>query len=106
MQGENAGLTCSLGYLPRLAGVSAYCRPEQLAHRLAPTKHNVVCGGRSVHEVVHASPDYQLVQPRDSNNSNNGENNIDSYGSSNSTDSSSSGEEEVMEMMPKIEVIY
>ena len=60
-QGENQQAGCSLGYLPFLPGVAAYCQPEQILLRYAPTKQHVLCGGESAWEVINNSEDFKVV---------------------------------------------
>ena len=54
---SNARLECSLGYLPFLPGVKRFCRGEEARRgshgAMAPTKHNVLCAGNSVPDVVY-----------------------------------------------------
>ncbi|XP_023322603.1 calcium-activated chloride channel regulator family member 3 [Eurytemora carolleeae] len=68
-QGDNDGLICSLGYLPQLEGTTRYCTPEQLNFRIPPTKQNVICGGKSAHEIIEGSEDYRLVSGTGDSNS-------------------------------------
>ena len=51
---------CSLGTNPQLASVHKYCEGINLA---APTKHNALCHGQPVEEVIRNSPD--LTQLRE-----------------------------------------
>ena len=58
-EGPNEQVSCSLGYLPELASVRSWCEPAQLVSQpLSPTKHNVLCGGRSVLQVIRGHPDF------------------------------------------------
>ena len=58
-EGRNEAVTCSLNYLPSLPNVKGWCAPDQLVSApTAPTKHNVLCGGRSVLEVINSHPDF------------------------------------------------
>jgi hypothetical protein len=58
-EGPNEQVSCSLGYLPELTSVRGWCEPGQLASQpLGPTKHNVLCGGRSVLQVIRSHPDF------------------------------------------------
>ena len=54
----NPDITCSLGNLPSLPGVTRYCpAPDPLP----PTKHNGLCHGVSVQEIILSSEDLKLV---------------------------------------------
>ena len=46
---------CSLGTNPQLGSVTKYCEGIKLG---APTKHNALCHGQSVQEVIRNSPDF------------------------------------------------
>jgi hypothetical protein len=61
-EGPNEPLNCSLGYLAGLASVRGWCEPAQLASQpLSPTKHNVLCGGRPLLEVIRSHPDFPVA---------------------------------------------
>lgn len=60
-QGSNDQVKCSLGYLPTLPSVRSYCSPEKSEVAAAPTKHNVICAGRPVMDVIENSDDYLAV---------------------------------------------
>ena len=64
--GDNSKVLCSLGFLPGLPSVHSYCRHEEIDMPMAPTKHNVICGGRSAVEVIEDSDDYAVVNRRKS----------------------------------------
>lgn len=49
-------VTCSLGYLPFLPNVTRYC--DRTSGPMAPTKHNILCEGRSPREVIDSHPDF------------------------------------------------
>lgn len=60
--GKNDAVTCSLGYLPFLPNVNRWCDAESIKKRpLAPTKHNVLCGGKSAQEVILSHGDFSGV---------------------------------------------
>jgi hypothetical protein len=58
----NAGVTCSLGFLHFLANVTGYCDPA-ITSRLpmAPTKHNVLCAGKSSLDIILSHADFAHV---------------------------------------------
>ena len=59
--GENDQVTCSLGFLPQLPSVTHWCgREETLKLPTSPTKHNILCGGRTAAEVIAAHPDFAV----------------------------------------------
>jgi hypothetical protein len=64
----NLGLTCSLGYLPFLPSVKRFCNAEEArrgAHdAMPPTKHNVLCSGRSALDVIYSSRDFSRLAVR------------------------------------------
>ena len=60
--GDNSHVQCSLGFLPSLPSVQSYCRPPQDIVGMAPTKQNVLCGGKSALEVIEESDDYRMLQ--------------------------------------------
>ena len=57
-QGDNRQVTCSLAHLPGLPSVRGYCAPGQAALPTGPSKQAVLCGARSVLEVISASQDW------------------------------------------------
>ena len=57
-QGPNDQVKCSLGYLPTIPSVKKYCQSNIL---VAPTKHNAICNGQSVREVIENSDDYTCI---------------------------------------------
>ena len=68
--GDNSEVTCSLGQKSNLPSVTGYCKPEELALPLGPSKQTLLCGGRSILEVIEASQDWaafnasrQRIQP-------------------------------------------
>ena len=59
LQGRNNGLTCSLGSLHFLPNVTGFCDNSQMP--MAPTKHNVICKGKSARQVIRDHPDFKRV---------------------------------------------
>lgn len=57
-QEENPGLTSSFMAFPELPTVTELC-DEGSHNRQAPTRHNLLCSGKSVWEIIRASPDFQ-----------------------------------------------
>lgn len=57
-QEENQGLTSSFMAFPELSTVTELC-DEGSHDRDAPTRHNLLCSGKSAWEVMRASPDFQ-----------------------------------------------
>ncbi|KAK8721499.1 hypothetical protein OTU49_012749 [Cherax quadricarinatus] len=57
-QEDNPGLTSSFMAFPELPLVTDLC-DEGTHDRDAPTRHNLLCSGKSVWEVLRASPDFQ-----------------------------------------------
>lgn len=55
---DDPGLTSSFMAFPELPSVRDLC-DEGSHDRWAPTRHNLICGGKSVWEVMRASPDFQ-----------------------------------------------
>ena len=47
-QGDNSGVRCSLGHLPNLPSVTGYCKPDELALPVGPSKQTLLCAGRSM----------------------------------------------------------
>ena len=60
-QGLNDQVTCSLGFLPAIPSVTSYCKTAKGVATLAPTKHNVICDGRSTLDIIENSVDYALT---------------------------------------------
>ena len=58
-ESRNSQISCSLSTLPFLSGVKDWCSPEEAFHPASPSKHNILCKGRSVHQVIHAHPDFR-----------------------------------------------
>jgi len=52
-------ITCSLGFAPYLPKVTRFC--DRTSGPMAPTKHNVLCEGRSPKEVIDANPDFSSL---------------------------------------------
>ena len=62
--GSNDRVTCSLGYMHFLPSVKTFCGPGALYENvLAPTKHNVLCRGRSALDVILSHPDFVYRNP-------------------------------------------
>ena len=63
LQGRNDGMTCSLGYLHFLPNVTSYCdnRSEKSMPPMSPTKHNILCEGKSAREVIDDNLDFKLL---------------------------------------------
>lgn len=58
--GPNDAVTCSMGYVNYLPSVHSYCPAITNGHGLvAPTKHNLLCGGRSALEVIQSHEDFR-----------------------------------------------
>ena len=66
--GPSSSLESSVMALPYLPGNDQWCdlTEARLHHSDIPTKHNTMCGGRSVFEVVRQSPDFTGYQPLNS----------------------------------------
>ena len=60
-----ASLDSSIMALPQLEGTDQWCSHADHQDDL-PTKHNVMCGGKSVDEVVKKHPDFNGFQPANS----------------------------------------
>ena len=64
LEGTNGQVTCSINFLPFLPSVRAWCNNEQSTkssaalNPMTPSKHNVLCKGRSVMEVINSHPDF------------------------------------------------
>ena len=52
-------ITCSLGFAPYLPNVTKFC--DRASGPMAPTKHNVLCEGRSPKEVIDSSSDFSSL---------------------------------------------
>ena len=50
-------MTCSLGYLHYLPSVKRFCSPDQIL-TMGPTKHNVMCKGKSALDVIFGHEDF------------------------------------------------
>ena len=65
LQGRNDGITCSLGYLHFLPNVTSYCDKNSLHSEksapMSPTKHNILCNGKSAREVIESNVDLKLL---------------------------------------------
>ena len=59
LQGRNDGLTCSLGNLHFLPNVTTFC--DNQTGPMAPTKHNVICNGKSAKQVIKEHGDFEKV---------------------------------------------
>ena len=59
--GSNDQVFCSLGYLPNLQSVHSYCKPDHSELNVAPTKHNVICDGTSIIDIIENSDDYKTL---------------------------------------------
>jgi hypothetical protein len=57
-------VTCSIGFAPFLPNVNKFC--DRLSGPMAPTKHNILCEGRSPKEVIDSSPDMTSLPVRNS----------------------------------------
>ena len=55
-------VTCSIGFAPFLPNVNGFC--DRSLTPMAPTKHNVLCEGRSPKEVIESSPDFAALPNR------------------------------------------
>ena len=60
-EGDNSGLSCSLGFLPQLPSVTSWCNITGLP--LAPTKHTVLCEARPAAQVIADSADWVAAGP-------------------------------------------
>ncbi len=54
-------ITCSLGYVPFLPSVTKFC--DRTSGPMAPTKHNILCEGRTPREVIDSSLDFASLSP-------------------------------------------
>ena len=61
-QGENDEVTCSLGFMPGLQSVVDWCGPGEVKIAMAPTKHNVLCSGRTAAEIIRSHPDFSSAE--------------------------------------------
>ncbi|CAG0886062.1 unnamed protein product [Cyprideis torosa] len=59
---ENQNVTASLMALPILDSARVFCN-QSTHNRLAPTKHNLLCDGRSTWEVIQSHPDLNGLFP-------------------------------------------
>lgn len=57
---DNQDIKCSLGFLANLQGVERYCHKNEVPV-MAPTKHNVLCQGKSVYEVIFSYVDFKKI---------------------------------------------
>ena len=57
-QGENDEVRCSLGFMPGLPSVTDWCGPGEVKIATAPTKHNILCRGRTAAEIIAANTDF------------------------------------------------
>ena len=55
-------VTCSIGFAPFLPNVDKFC--DRVPGPMAPTKHNILCEGRSALEVIESSPDIVSLPAR------------------------------------------
>ncbi len=55
---RNDAVNCSLGFMHFLSNVRGYCDKDGYGGVLAPTKHNVLCQGRSAAEVIRSHDDF------------------------------------------------
>ena len=53
-------VTCSLGQSVNLDNTLRYCNATE--HRVLPTKHSVLCHGKSALEIIKSHPDFQNLQ--------------------------------------------
>ena len=66
--GNNNQVTCSLGYLHFLPNVTSFCDASLLSHGpMAPTKHNVLCEGRTASEVIRSNRDFSRIAKNNNN---------------------------------------
>ena len=63
LTGSNDKITCSLGSFPFLPSVKGFCSKDQIL-AMAPTKHNVICKGRSPLDIILGHDDFFEVQAR------------------------------------------
>ena len=62
--GDNSGVTCSLGYAYDLPNVTRFCTDQDLSSLpMSPSKHNVLCEGRSAFDVIAAHEDFTRINP-------------------------------------------
>jgi hypothetical protein len=63
--GDNSKVVCSLGLLHDLTNVTRYCTNQELSQRpMSPSKHNVLCEGRSVVDVISSHQDFKRINPK------------------------------------------
>ena len=60
-ESRNGQISCSISTFPFLSGVKDWCSPEEAFHPASPSKHNILCQGRSVHQVIHSHQDFQAI---------------------------------------------
>ena len=70
-EGPNTHITCSLGYVPLLPTVIGWCTQDQARHEVGPGKHAVLCGGRSVPDVIFEHQDFKTRTQRSVRQNNN-----------------------------------
>ena len=58
-EGPNKQIMCSLNYVPFLQTVNGWCNKEQSKKEIGPGKHNVLCEGRSVPDVIFSHQDFK-----------------------------------------------
>merc|ERR1719317_1313061 len=63
-EGPNTHITCSLGYVPLLPSVTGWCDLHHVRHQVGPGKHAVLCGGRSVPDVIFSHQDFKTRTQR------------------------------------------
>jgi hypothetical protein len=58
--GNNSKVTCSLGYLYYLPSVKSFCNrlTQPGMPPMGPTKHNIICEGKSAGEVIESHDDF------------------------------------------------
>ena len=63
-EGPNTQVTCSLNYVPFLPTVTGWCDKAHAKSEIGPGKHNVLCQGRSVPDVIFAHSDFKTRTQR------------------------------------------
>ena len=58
-EGPNKQITCSLNYVPFLETVNGWCDKDDSKSEIGPGKHNILCEGRSVSDVIFAHEDFK-----------------------------------------------
>ena len=66
LQGRNDGISCSMGYLHFLPNVTSYCdknglNSDKSSFPLSPTKHNILCDGKTARDVIDNNIDFKLL---------------------------------------------